>query len=47
VESAKLESLCIVNLHDASGDPVFGHAIDKSGDAESDVGGGGTVLVFG
>jgi hypothetical protein len=28
-------------------DPVFGHAIGKSGDTESDFGGGGTVLVLG
>ena len=28
-------------------DPVLGHAIGKSGDTESDVGGGGTVLVLG
>ena len=28
-------------------DPVLGHAIRKSGDTESDVGGGGTVLVLG
>jgi hypothetical protein len=28
-------------------DPVVGHAIGKSGYTESDVGGGGTVLVLG
>ena len=28
-------------------DPVLGHAVGKSGDTESDVGGGGTVLVPG
>jgi hypothetical protein len=27
-------------------DPVLGHAIAKSGDTESDIGGGGAVLIF-
>jgi hypothetical protein len=36
-----------VMVFKGTSDPVLGHATGKSGDAESDIGGGGTVLVPG